>query len=87
MSLNEIFSNLEASGKSRVRQESQMPEHLIQKHIILDEVSKLLETLSNWIENGFMSQHFLRFSAHLVLFFDQMGHRSDKAHIEQILER
>lgn len=86
MSLNEVFSNLESSTKARVRQEAQLPEHLIQKYIVLNEISKLLETLSNWTESGYVSHHFLRFVAHLVLFLDQIGQCQDREHVEKILE-
>ncbi|XP_056635270.1 nuclear pore complex protein Nup107 [Diorhabda sublineata] len=87
MSLNEIFSNLESSKNARVREESRKPEHIIQKYIILDEIPTLLLKFEEWIEEQHnIPTNFLRFLAHLVLFFDQIGQGHHREIIEKVLE-
>ncbi|XP_066138201.1 nuclear pore complex protein Nup107 [Euwallacea fornicatus] len=77
-SLNEIFGDLESSTSKLVREESKDPYHIIQKYVILDEIPALLGDLLEWSESPSTSTHFLRFSAHLVLFLDQIGRGSKR---------
>lgn len=86
MSLNEVFENLESSKNKTVRDEAKESEHIIQKYIILDEIPALLKELEEWSEGANVSTHFLRFSAHLVLFLDQIGRGNRRDCIERVVE-
>ncbi|CAG9860633.1 unnamed protein product [Phyllotreta striolata] len=86
ISLNEIFSNLEASKNSRVREEARKPDQIVQKHIILDEIPALYLKFEEWIEEENVQTNFLRFLSHLVLFFDQIGQGHNREVSEKVLE-
>lgn len=86
MSLNEIFSNLEASKNARVREDARKPDHVIQKYIILDEIPTLFLKFEEWIEEDNVQTNFLRFLAHLVLFFEQVGQGHNREVSEKVLE-
>lgn len=86
MSLNDVFSSLESSKNPIVRDESHRPDHVIQKYIILDEIPTLMMKMEEWIEDETLPTTFLRFLAHLVLFFDQVGQRQNKEVTENVIE-
>lgn len=86
MSLNEVFSSLESSKNLNVREDSRRPDHVIQKYIILDEIPTLMLKIEDWIEDETLPTTFLRFLAHLVLFFDQIGQSHNKEISEKVLE-
>lgn len=86
MSLNEVFSNLESSKNQLVREESRRPDHVIQKYIILDEISTLMLKIDEWIEDEMLPTTFLRFLAHLILFFDHVGKGHNREISEKVLE-
>lgn len=73
MSLNQVFSNIEASRDPAIQKEAQDMHHVIQKHIILDEIPVLLQKVKEWLDHGDTTAHFKRFAAHLVLFLEQIG--------------
>ncbi|XP_011136068.1 nuclear pore complex protein Nup107 isoform X2 [Harpegnathos saltator] len=81
IALEDAFKELHASKNPVIRAQSDKPDHLIQKYIILDHTSKLMEEIENMIDVGLCDSQFLRFLAHLVLFFRQIG-RSTKDKIE-----
>lgn len=86
MSLNEVFKKLRASSKREVHEEASDPKRLIQEFIILEENKELLEKLDVWLEESWVDAQFLRFSAHLVLFLDQIGQISNRSCFEKIIE-
>nr|CAH7732455.1 unnamed protein product [Callosobruchus chinensis] len=86
MSLNELFTSLESSRNRKVAEESKKYEHIIQKHIILDDIPNLLLKFEEWVEDDSHTSHFLRFLAHLALFFDQIDHGHNREAIEKVLE-
>lgn len=86
MSLNDVFSSLESSKNQIIRDESRRPDHVIQKHIILDDIPSLMMKMEEWIENDSLPTIFLRFLAHLVLFFEQIGQGNNREVIEKVLE-
>ncbi|KAI4461724.1 hypothetical protein MML48_5g00010400 [Holotrichia oblita] len=86
MSLNEIFATLTASNNKDVSVQAHKPEHVIQKHLILDEIPELFKELERYVDENNVSTQFLRFAAHLVLFMDQIGRVQNKDTIEKILE-
>lgn len=86
MSLNEVFSSLESSKNQIVREESRRPDHVIQKYVILDEIPSLMLKIDEWIEDETLPTTFLRFLAHLVLFFDQVCKGHNREISERVLE-
>lgn len=87
MSLDDIFVRLESFPSKKIRDESQEPDHIIQKYLILDQIPQLMQAIDHWLELPNISPQFIRFLAHLVLFLRQIGnvHRDDIA--EKVLER
>lgn len=81
VSLEDAFKELHASKNSIIRAQSNKPDHLIQKYIILDQIPKLMEEIETMIDIGVCDSQFLRFLAHLILFFRQIG-RSTKDKVE-----
>lgn len=86
MSLHEVFAKLESSKSKTVRDEAKEHEHLIQKYIILDEIPALLKELGDWSQNADISTHFLRFTAHVVLFLDQIGQGYKRDCVETVVK-
>lgn len=87
MSLNEIFATLDASNNKTVMTEAHIPEHVIQKHLILDQIPELFKALDEYVDDGGVSTQFLRFTTHLVLFLDQIGRAHQRDLVEKVLER
>ena len=81
ISLEDAFKELHASRNPIIRAQSNNPDHLIQKYIILDHIPKLMEEIETMIDVGVCDSQFLRFLAHLILFFRQIG-RSTKDKVE-----
>lgn len=81
ISLEDVFKELHASKNPVIRAQSNKPDYLIQKYIILDQIPKLMEEIENMIDGPTCDSQFLRFLAHLILFFRQIG-RSTKDKIE-----
>ncbi|XP_070164902.1 LOW QUALITY PROTEIN: nuclear pore complex protein Nup107 [Polyergus mexicanus] len=81
ISLEDAFKKLHASKNPIIRAQSNKPDHLIQKYIILDQIPKLMEEIETMIDVGVCDSQFLRFLAHLILFFRQIG-RSTKDKVE-----
>ncbi|XP_076635424.1 nuclear pore complex protein Nup107 [Colletes latitarsis] len=72
-SLEDVFKELHASKNPIIRAQSNEPDHLIQKYLILDHIPKLMEEVESMIDRKVCDPHFLRFLAHLVFFFRQIG--------------
>lgn len=85
MSLNDVFASIESSNNVNVQKEARDPHHIIQKHIILDEIPELLLKLEEWIKGADVTAHFKRFAAHLVLFLEQIG-QAYRKDVEPIVE-
>lgn len=81
ITLEDAFKELHASKSPVIRAQSNKPDHLIQKYLILDQTSKLMEEIETMIDAGLCDSQFIRFLAHLTLFFRQIG-RSAKDKIE-----
>ncbi|CAK9805973.1 Nuclear pore complex protein Nup107 [Anthophora quadrimaculata] len=73
ISLKDVFKELHASKNPIIRAQASEPDHLIQKYIILDQIPKLMEEVENMIDTNTCDPHFLRFLAHLIFFFRQIG--------------
>ncbi|KAL1509474.1 hypothetical protein ABEB36_004200 [Hypothenemus hampei] len=86
MSLNQVFENLESCKNKSVRDEAKESEHMIQKYIILDEITTLLNELQELSESANVSTQFLRFIAHIALFLDQIGQANRRDCVEKVLE-
>lgn len=85
MSVNDIFTCLESSANENIAREAQYKNREIQKYIILDEIPHLLVSLAEWLEQPEVTSHFVRFAAHLVLFFEQIGQAYPKD-VDKIVE-
>lgn len=81
ITLEDVFKELHASKNPIIRAQSNKPDYLIQKYIILDQVLKLMEEIESTIDAGTCDSQFIRFLAHLILFFRQIGN-STKDKIE-----
>jgi len=81
ITLEDVFKELHASKNPRISAQSNIPDYLIQKYIILDQISKLMEEIENMLDCGTCDSQFLRFLAHLILFFRQIG-KSTKDKVE-----
>lgn len=73
ISLEDVFKELHASKNSIIRTHANEPDHLIQKYLILDQIPKLMEEIEKMIDRKTCDSHFLRFLAHLIFFFRQIG--------------
>ena len=73
MTLEDIFAELRASKNSIIRNQASKPDHLIQKYLILDQIPQLMEEVDTMIYLGLCDSQLLRFLAHLILFFRQIG--------------
>ncbi|XP_033322912.2 nuclear pore complex protein Nup107 [Megalopta genalis] len=73
LSLEDVFKDLHASKNPIIRTQANMPDHMIQKFLILDEIPKLMEEIESMIDLKMCDPHFLRFLAHLIFFFRQIG--------------
>ncbi|EZA49072.1 hypothetical protein DMN91_010334 [Ooceraea biroi] len=73
ITLEDAFKELHASKNPMIRGQSNKPDHLIQKYIILDQIPKLMTEIESMLDVGVCDSQFLRFLAHLILFFRQIG--------------
>lgn len=71
--LEEIFTELHASKNSTIQLEASRPYQLIQKYLILDQISELMSEIENMMELDQCDAQFYRFAAHLVLFLRKIG--------------
>lgn len=85
MSLEQIFDELLVHNDTSVRDYAHSRVGVIQKYLILDNITELLQQMNIWIEeesssterDSKLGRHMLRFLAHIVLFMRQIG-RIDK---------
>ncbi|XP_001602744.1 nuclear pore complex protein Nup107 [Nasonia vitripennis] len=83
--LEDIFDELEASANPVIASQAKEPAHRIQKYLILDEITTLIDDAENMIEQKTCDAQFLRFLAHLVLFFRQIGKNLNEQAADKIL--
>ncbi|XP_026468437.1 nuclear pore complex protein Nup107 [Ctenocephalides felis] len=87
MSLEQIFAEIAASRNNKVSLDARTPDRLIQKYIIMDDIQNLWKGMDTWIlsdENP--SGHFIRFLAHLIIFFRKAGKNFDENISNKVLE-
>lgn len=85
MSMEQIFDELLVHNDAAVRDFAQSKIGIIQKFLILDNITELLQQIRRWIEeeqfldnkDHVLTSHMLRFLTHIVLFMRQIG-RVDK---------
>ncbi|XP_046992002.1 nuclear pore complex protein Nup107 [Schistocerca americana] len=70
-SVKEIFSELASSEDPSIKLTANEPMCVVQQMLIMDEIALLMEKISCWISS--CDPQFLRFLAHLVLFFRMAG--------------
>ncbi|XP_031573493.1 nuclear pore complex protein Nup107-like [Actinia tenebrosa] len=69
-----IFEELKSCSKESVRRQAEHHHHIIQTHIILDDIQGLLKIMNEWLQDeNSPSNHMLRFMAHFVLFLRASG--------------
>lgn len=71
----------------QVSLDARTPDRLIQKYIIMDDIQNLWKGMDTWIlsdENP--SGHFIRFLAHLIIFFRKAGKNFDENISNKVLE-
>nr|CAD7396865.1 unnamed protein product [Timema poppensis] len=86
MDLEEVFTELSACKDTNVRVEAKKPIHIVQKLIIQDKISELLDEMEVWVkgkdtsvtdsmldQGNICNPHFLRFLSHVVLFLRVIG--------------
>nr|CAD7409469.1 unnamed protein product [Timema cristinae] len=86
MDLEEVFNELSACKDPNVRVEAKKPIHIVQKLIIQDKISELLDEMEVWVkgkdtsvtdsmldQGNICNPHFLRFLSHVVLFLRVIG--------------
>lgn len=73
ITLEAVFKELQASKNPIIRTQANLPDHLIQKFLILDQIPKLMEEIENMIDMRVCDPQFLRFLAHLIFFIRQIG--------------
>ncbi|RUS82706.1 hypothetical protein EGW08_009543, partial [Elysia chlorotica] len=83
-----IFKDIAASIDENVRLQSENRYHVIQKNVILGDVSALIEVMYNWIQTSknILPDHLIRLMAHIVLFLRSIGHGCKEDLCEAILE-
>lgn len=95
MSLEQIFTELEAHDNSLVHSSSRNPVNIIQKYLILDNLPAMMSAIDDWLnEANRLDAQMLRFLTHVVLFMRQVGrgHQEDvgdrviKAYVECLIE-
>lgn len=84
MTLDQIFDELSVHKNLQIRNESKQKIRIIQKLLIQDNISALLDNMKHWIEEEKLSSHMLRFLTHIVLFFRQIG-KLDKENIADLI--
>ncbi|XP_052773924.1 nuclear pore complex protein Nup107-like [Mya arenaria] len=80
-----VFREIEANES--LKQEAYELHHIIQKYIILGDITGLVDVLYERVTGPDISPHTLRFLAHFVLFLRHIGHRSQESQCDMILER
>ncbi|KAK3704372.1 hypothetical protein RRG08_012437 [Elysia crispata] len=83
-----IFEDIAASIDENVRLESENRYHVIQKYVILGDISALVEVMYNWVQTSktILPDHLIRLMAHIVLFLRSIGHGCKEDLCEAILE-
>lgn len=87
MSINEAFCNLEGRVNGLAKEESTSSTYVILKHVILDQISELYKLVDELADDSNVSTHYLRFLAHLVLFFEQIGRSTSREVTQKVLEK
>lgn len=83
--LEDIFDELEASKNPAISSQAKEPVNRIQKYLILDEISTLMDDVDNMIDRKTCDTQFLRFLAHLMLFLRQIGKNLSVQATEKVL--
>lgn len=82
-----IFKDIEACDNEVIRKESNLYFNVIQKLIILNDIDSLINKMYEWLTHDqTLPSHFVRFTAHLVLFFQAIGLDSKPEHCNAILK-
>jgi len=83
-SMSKVFAEIVGRGGGAAR-EADSPYHLIQKHLILDDWTGLVEVMAGWVTRP-TDPHLLRLIAHLVLINRALGVVGDQVGEDIILQ-
>ena len=83
--LEDIFDELEGSKNPVIATQANEPAHRIQKYIILDEITTLMEDVESMIDQKVCDSQFLRFLVHFVLFLRQIGKNLNEKTADKVL--
>lgn len=86
MSIDQVFENLDKCENTRVFAEAHLPHHVVQKHLILDQIRALVDDAEKWIEEPNVGTQFLRFATHLLLFLEQIALLPRREVLERAIE-
>ena len=81
-----IFEELHGSKNEAIREASNTQFHIIQKHIILNDIDALVEEMYGWLKGSALSSHLLRFMAHFILFLRTVGLETKDTMCQSILQ-
>lgn len=86
--LSEIFQEVEASDSRAVQDVDSSPYRLIQKGLMLNDLSGLIEIMHTWLAEGESTppRHLVRFFAHLALVFRTLAGENSLALSNGIVE-
>nr|XP_039263564.1 nuclear pore complex protein Nup107-like [Styela clava] len=95
-SSKQIFERIQAISNEAARQEGEFPFHLVQKYVILEDITGLIDACHSWVtesmeddtESNVSNVHpqLLRFLCHLILFLRTIGVSMNESKCEVILE-
>ncbi|XP_059153003.1 nuclear pore complex protein Nup107-like [Physella acuta] len=85
---SEIFKEINASNDENVRLQAENWYHIIQKFIILNDISGLIEVMHGWLDKDDEATpgHLLRLMAHIILFLRTIGRACKDDQCEAILK-
>lgn len=83
-SLEQVFRNLSATPSEQVQKEGESYYHIVQRCIILDDISGLLQEMQDWSSQA-LPKHLVRFIAHMVLLLRNAGYVLDDAACNAVL--
>jgi len=59
MNLEAVFNEMAANKDGNIRKEAISPDHVVQKHIITDNIAHLMDEASKWLTgNTFRTNHY-----------------------------
>ncbi|XP_065175524.1 nuclear pore complex protein Nup107-like [Sycon ciliatum] len=87
LSPSAVFDELATNPSESMRQQAAEPFHVIERHLVLNDVAGLLNSFHDWIENHpHMNHHLLRCMAHVILFMRMLNQHMETTLCDEVLE-